>query len=139
MNNDLKDILSNSNKDIDNQQLLAYLSDQLSKSNKHEVEKTMADDDFMNDAIEGLQQIDRKKNIAIHLEELQASLQKQLAKNAKRKKRRWQDNPQAYLITVILIVLLLICFVVIKKHLDNRTTQQQLIHPSTATSSVNRK
>ena len=58
MNNDLKDILSNSNKDIDNQLLLAYLSDELSKSNTHEVEKTMADDPFMNDAIEGLQQID---------------------------------------------------------------------------------
>ena len=43
MNNDLKDILSNSNKDIDNQQLLAYLSHQLSKSNTHEVEKSMAD------------------------------------------------------------------------------------------------
>ena len=107
MNNDLKDILSNSNKDIDNQQLLAYLSDQLSKSNMHEVEKTMADDAFMNDAIEGLQQIDSKKNIPIHLEELQAGLQKQLAKNAKRKKRRWQDNPQVYLITIVLIVLLL--------------------------------
>ena len=138
MNNDLKDILSNSNKDIDNQQLLAYLSDQLSKSNMHEVEKTMADDAFMNDAIEGLQQIDSKKNIPIHLEELQAGLQKQLAKNAKRKKRRWQDNPQVYLITIVLIVLLLICFVVIKKYLDNRTSHQKLPHQST-TYSVNRK
>ena len=138
MSNNLKDILSNSNKDIDNQQLLAYLSDQLSKSNMHEVEKTMADDAFMNDAIEGLQQIDSKKNIPIHLEELQASLQKHLAKSAKRKKRRWQDNPQVYLLTIILIVLILICFVVIKKHLDNRTNQQQQLHQST-TSSVYRK
>ncbi len=138
MNNDLKDILSNSNKDIDNQQLLAYLSDQLSKSNVHEVEKNMADDPFMNDAIEGLQQIDNKKNIPIHLEELQASLQKQLAKNAKRKKRRWQDNPQTYVITIIVIVLILICYVVIKKHLDNRTGQQQLPQQPT-TSSINRK
>ncbi len=138
MNNDLKDILSNSNKDIDNQQLLAYLSDQLSKSNIHEVEKTMLDDAFMNDAIEGLQQIDNKKNIPLHLEELQASLQKQLAKNAKRKKRRWQDNPQTYLITIIVIVLILICFVVIKKHLDNRSNQQQLPHQTT-TSFINRK
>ena len=138
MNNDLKDILSNSNKDVDNQQLLAYLSDELSKSNTHEVEKTMADDPFMNDAIEGLQQIDNKKNIPIHLAELQASLQKQLAKNAKRKKRRWQDNPQTYLITIIVIVLILICFVVIKKYLDTSTNQQQLPQQST-TSSINRK
>lgn len=138
MNNDLKDILSNSNKDIDNQQLLAYLSDQLSKSNIHEVEKTMADDAFVNDAIEGLQQIDNKKSIPLHLEELQASLQNQLAKNGKRKKRRWQDNPQTYLITIIVIVLILICYVVIKKHLDNRAIQQQLPLQST-TSSINRK
>ena len=138
MNNDLKDILSNSNKDVDNQQLLAYLSDELSKSNTHEVEKTMADDPFMNDAIEGLQQIDNKKNIPIHLAELQASLQKQLAKNAKRKKRRWQDNPQTYLITIIVIVLIFICFLVIKKYLDTSTNQQQLPQQST-TSSINRK
>ena len=138
MNNDLKDILSNSNKDIDNQQLLAYLSDQLSKSNIHEVEKTMADDPFINDAMEGLQQIDNKKNIPIHLEELQVSLQKQLAKNAKRKKRPWQDNPQTYLITIIVIVLILICFVVIKKQIDSRNIQQHLPQQRT-TSSINRK
>lgn len=138
MDNDLKDILSNSNKDIDNQQLLAYLSNQLSKSNIHEVEKTMADDAFINDAIEGLQQFDNKKNIPIQLEELQASLQKHLAKNAKRKKPRWQDNPQTFLITIIVIILILICFVVIKKHLDKRTNQQQLPHQTT-TSFINRK
>lgn len=125
MDNDLKDILSNSNKDIDNQQLLGYLSDQLSKANSHEVEKSMADDAFINDAVEGLQQMDNKKNIPLHLEELQTSLQKQLAKNNKRKKRRFKDNPQVYLNIIIVIVLLLICFVVIKKYLDNRKPQQQ--------------
>ena len=41
MNNDLKDILSNSNKDIDNQQLMDYLSNQLSKADSHEIEKNM--------------------------------------------------------------------------------------------------
>ena len=64
MRNDLKDILSNSNKDIDNQQLMDYLSNQLSSADTHEVEESMTDDEFMNDAVEGLQQIANKKKHA---------------------------------------------------------------------------
>jgi hypothetical protein len=60
MSNDLKNILSNSNKDIDNQQLMDYLSNQLSESKMHEVERSMADDAFINDAVEGLQQVENK-------------------------------------------------------------------------------
>ena len=51
MNNDLKDILSNSNKDIDNKHLMDYLSNQLSQEESHAIEKKMAEDEFMNDAV----------------------------------------------------------------------------------------
>ena len=52
MNDDLLNILSNSNKDIDNQRLMDYLSGKLTEKERHEVEKMMAGDDFMNDAVE---------------------------------------------------------------------------------------
>ncbi len=39
MDDDLLNILSNSNKDIDNQKLMDYLSDKLSAEEKHEFEK----------------------------------------------------------------------------------------------------
>jgi len=123
MKNELKNILSNSNKDIDNQELLGYLSNQLTNAESHKIEQQMADDEFMNDAIEGLQQINDKKNIPIHLEELYAGLQKQVAKKNERKKRRWKDNPQTYFIILFIIILIMICFIVIKKITDTHKQQ----------------
>jgi zona occludens toxin (predicted ATPase) len=123
MNKDLKNILSNSNKDIDNQELLSYLSNQLSKTQSHSIEQQMADDEFMNDAIEGLQQISDQKNIPVHLEELYAGLQKQVAKKNDKKKRRWKDNPQIYLIIIIVILMIMIGFIVIKKINEARNNQ----------------
>ena len=57
MSDELKDILSNLNKDIEQQKLLDYLNKKLSAGESHELEKQMADDEFMNDAVEGLEEI----------------------------------------------------------------------------------
>ena len=57
MNKDLLNILANSNKDIDNQQLMDYLSGKLSGEDLHELERSMAGDEFLNDAVEGLQKV----------------------------------------------------------------------------------
>jgi len=120
MSDQLKDILSNSNKDIDNQKLMQYLKEQLNAEERHEVEKNMTDDPFMNDAMEGLQQFDKNKNIADYVSQLHEDLQKQLAKKKKRKeKRRWKDQPWVYLTIVIILLLLIICFVVVKKYMEH--------------------
>ena len=60
---ELKDILSDSNKDIDNQKLMDYLSGQLTAEERHDMEKEMADSPFVNDAVEGLEEIKDKKNV----------------------------------------------------------------------------
>lgn len=126
MSNDLKDILSNSNKDIDNQQLMDYLSNHLSQPQQHDVEQAMNDDDFMNDAVEGLQQMKDNKNIAAYVEQLNHELNRQVAKNKKRKeKRRLKDSPYTYLVIVIFLVLMVICFVMVKKYIDTRTTSTE--------------
>ncbi len=119
MNNNLKNILSNSNKDIDNQQLMDYLSNQLSKAHSHEIEKNMADDEFMNDAVEGLQKIESKKDMQAYVEQLNNDLHKQIAKHKSRiEKRRLKDQPYTYVAIIIILILLIISFVVLKKHLD---------------------
>jgi hypothetical protein len=119
MTDDLKNILSNSNKDIDNQQLMDYLRKQLSKADNHEVEKNMADDEFMNDAVEGLQNFDTKKDVQAYIIELHNELQKQLLKKKKRKdKHRIKDQPWVYLAILIILILLILCFVVVKKYLE---------------------
>ena len=126
MSNELKDILSNSNKDIDNQQLMDYLSSHLNKPSEHELEKTMLDDPFVNDAVEGLQQMPGNKNINAYVEQLNEDLNKQIAKNKKRReKRRLKDSPYTYLTIIILLVLLIICFVVVKKNMDAKKKQLQ--------------
>ena len=116
MSDDLKDILSNSNKDIDNQQLMDYLANQLSKAQTHEVEANMAEDPFLNDAVEGLQQIDKKENIGNYTIQLNQELQKVIAKNKKaREKRRWKDSPTIYLVIISILLLLVLCFFLLKK------------------------
>lgn len=126
MNNELKNILSNSNKDIDNQKLMDYLSGKLSAEEKHEVEKQMNDSDFVNDAVEGLQDIKNKKDLSFLVEQLNADLHKQLDKKKKRKlKRALKDQPWVYITIILILFLIIIGFIVIKKHLDNQKVQSQ--------------
>ncbi len=127
MNNDLINILSNSNKDIDNQKLMDYLSDKLSAEEKHEMEKSMVDSAMLNDAVEGLQQFENKKNLTSYAEQLNDDLYKHLQKKIKRKeKRRLKDQPLFYFAIVIILLLIIIAFIVIKKQLDSDKHQSYL-------------
>ncbi|MBC7628551.1 hypothetical protein [Ferruginibacter sp.] len=117
MNNDLKDILSNSNKDIDNQQLMDYLSHHISQADMHELEKSMAEDDFINDAVEGLQEIKPTKNLQIYVEQLNKDLQKQVIKNKSRRlKRRIKDQPYTYFAIILILLLVIIGYIVLKRN-----------------------
>ena len=118
MTDDLKNILPDNNNEIDNKQLMDYLRNQLNKADVHEVEKNMSDDEFVNDAVEGLQNFDAKKDIQTYVTQLQDDLQKQLSKKKKRKdKRKIKEQPWVYLAIVIILLLLVLCFIVIKKQL----------------------
>lgn len=116
MSNELKDILGNSNKDIDNQQLMAYLQQQLEKEEAHKVEEAMSDDPFMNDAMEGLQQMSDKQNIAGYVDQLNRDLQKKLEKKKQRKlKRRLANQDWVYFAIILMLVLCSIAYYIIKK------------------------
>jgi anti-sigma factor RsiW len=118
MSDDLKDILSNLNKDIEQDKLLDYLNKKLSASEAHELEKQMADDEFMNDAVEGLENFKNKKDLSSLVEQLNNDLKKQTAKKKLRKeKRKLKEQPWLYITLVILLLLVIVCYVVIKKYL----------------------
>ena len=119
MSNDLKDILSNLNKDIEQEKLLDYLNKKLSAADAHEVEKQMADDAFMNDAVEGLEQFKNKKNLTLLVEQLNNDLKKQTAKKKlKKEKRKLRDQPWLYFTLVLLLLLVVIGYVLVKKFLN---------------------
>ncbi|MEP7252084.1 MAG: hypothetical protein ABI683_06880 [Ginsengibacter sp.] len=120
MNDDLLNILSNSNKDIDNQKLMDYLSDKLSAEEKYNLEKAMIDSEMMNDAVEGLDGFKDKKDVNALVEQLNTNLKKQLEKKKSKKlARRIKDLPWLYLTIVLILVIILIAFLIIKKSLDS--------------------
>lgn len=137
MSDNLKDILNNSNKDIDNQKLMDYLSQQLSKQDSHELEKMMADDEFTNDAVEGLEQFSNVKKIPLSVDELNRQLQKQIAKNkGRRQKRKMKEQPWVYFAIILLLLLAIISYVILKKRMDNnppvnKPVAAQTIHLTT--------
>lgn len=133
MSDNFKNILNNSNKDISSQQLMEYLRNQLSKDEAHSIEQQMADDEFVNDAIEGLQTVQEPNKIPLHLAELNQHLQQQLTKNNDRKKRRWKDNPLNYLYIAVLLMLLIVSFFALKKMMKKQ------IHTPTAQMVVTKK
>jgi anti-sigma factor RsiW len=115
MNNNLLNILSNSNKDIDNQKLMDYLSGQLPEKEKQEVEQWMADNDFADEAMEGLQQFKQPKDLQVYVDALHRDLKKHLReKKTRREKRKIKEAPWVYLTLFILLLLLILAYVVIK-------------------------
>jgi len=123
MSDELLNILSNGNKDIDNQKLMDYLAGKLSEAESHEFEKSMMDSEIVNDAIEGLEKFKNKKDLSVLADQLNANLKKQLEKKKSKKiKRKIKDLPWLYLSIVLILIIILISFFIIKKHLDDEKT-----------------
>lgn len=116
MSDELKNILSNLNKDIEQEKLLQYLNDHLSDAEQHELEKQMNDDAFMSDAMEGLQEVKNKKAIPSYVQELNADLKKQIHKNKQRRNKKG-ILPQYwnYISIIVLLALAVIAWFIIKK------------------------
>jgi anti-sigma factor RsiW len=116
MSSDLLNILSNSNKDIDNQKLMDYISGKLSGKDKHEVEQWMVDNNFESEALEGLQMIEDKKDLELYVSQLNKDLNKYLQlKKQRRDRKKIKEIPWSYLAIVVVLVLIIIAYVVIQK------------------------
>jgi hypothetical protein len=74
MKDNLKDILSNLNPDIDQETLLLYLQGKLSAEKQHELEMQMLDNNFETDALEGLQTLSNAQNVSYLVEQLNRDL-----------------------------------------------------------------
>ena len=116
MNEDLLNILSNSNKEIDNQKLMDYLSDKLSADEKHEFEKTLVDSKLESDAVDGLANIKNTKKTLELADQLNRNLHIQLQKKKSAKeKRRLKDFPWLYFAIILLIIIVVMAFFVVWK------------------------
>jgi anti-sigma factor RsiW len=102
---------------IDQQKLLAYLEGKLSEEEKHEVEKLMADSDFINEAIEGLENMKDKQKIATVLYELNNTLAKRIhQRRSSRFKNKFPDLTLAIVATITILLLILLAFIIYKMY-----------------------
>jgi hypothetical protein len=92
-----------------------YLSGKLSGKDKHELERLMADNDLLNDAVEGLEKFHDKKDVQTYVEQLNASLQKSLQKKRQRReKRRLKDQPWPYVAVILILAICLITYYLVR-------------------------
>ncbi len=116
MSDNLLDILSSNNKDIDNQKLMDYISGKLSAEAKHEVEKWMADNPFFNEAVEGLQQAGGEKNVQASVDQINRQLARTInRKKIKKQKRTFPANTWTYMAIIIVLCLAVLIYLVISK------------------------
>lgn len=116
---DLKDIL-NEDDDLRDEDLLKYVQGDISKEDQHKVERQMADSDFVNDAMEGLQGVRNKRSIDQYVEELNRNLQKQVSTKKQRKqKRKLKDQPWIVITVVVVLTLCVLAYAVIRYHQKN--------------------
>jgi hypothetical protein len=117
MNKDLLNILSNSNKDIGNQQLMDYLAGKLPDDEKHEVEMQLDGNDFVNDAIEGLEHVKDKGNIDVFVDQLNRDLHKKLLRTKnKKQKRKLLQQRWVYAAIILILALIVSTWLMIVKY-----------------------
>ena len=106
--NDLINILSNSNKDIDNQKLMDYLSGKLSSKEKNEVEQWMMDNPFANEAMEGLGKVKTQQEIDSYVEQLNRKLSNYIDQKKKRRDKKKIKHLQGPMLAIIILLILVI-------------------------------
>ena len=115
MSNDLKNILSHLNKDIEQEKLIEYLNRKLTPEEQHELEAHLNDDPFMSDAMDGLSEMKGPDKIDLMVYQLNKDLKKQLDKKQKRKKTAIGEAPWLYYTVIILLIVAIVGYLVIKK------------------------
>lgn len=114
MQDDLLNILSNNNKDIDNQKMIDYINGKLSEEQKHEVEKWMADNPLFNDGIEGLQQAGSARS-ATAVEQINRQLRLHLQQRRRKKEPVFiSSNLWIYVAVLLIIILVVVGYLLIK-------------------------
>ena len=120
MSENLKDILSGLNPDIDQETLLLYLQGKLSAEEQHRVEKYMMDNEFDAEALEGLESFKDKRTISQFVGQLNRDLKKRTDKNKRmRQKLKFSLEPWIIIAIVLILVLAVLGYIVVRKQLGD--------------------
>ena len=87
--------------------ILNYLNNKLSEKERHAFEKLMLEDPFLNDAVEGLQNIENPETVDVLLNELDQQIQTNSGKKVSPGNTRWMMAVAAILIVAITSIVVL--------------------------------
>jgi hypothetical protein len=104
---DLKNIL-NTGPELNEDALKRYLNGTASAEERFEIENQMADEAFMNDAIEGLQNFKDPQLMDHYVNQINKEILVQTSKKKRRRIKRHIEDQNWTLISVILIIVLCI-------------------------------
>ena len=111
---DWKDILSDNNEQLSDEDLLKYLDNNTPEKEKYAIEKKLVATSFESDAIDGLQQIKNPERIKNHVNQLNQKLHQQLhTKKHKKQKRNIKDFQWIILAIIILLFICIMGYLVI--------------------------
>lgn len=102
---DWNDILKNE-EELNEQELIKYLEGNPSAEERYAIEKQMAESDFINDAVEGLQQFHHPTKLIALRDQLNKQLRIETRKKAKKTKIR-KIKDQQWLVFAVLAILTL--------------------------------
>lgn len=102
---ELNNIWSNED-ELSEEELVNYIKQNSPDDDSHFVEEKMIDDPFLNDAVEGLQQVTDKEKISAHINDLHKNLQQQIVKSKQKKEKRKIKDLNWIVFAVILILAL---------------------------------
>ena len=115
MNPNLKNILKHLKPAPQEEELLRYLNKELSADEQHEVEEYLIDDNFYEDAVEGLEMVSKDTDISGLVSDLNKNLDQQLKKKNKRKIREVPAQTWPVISVIVILILVVIAYIIIKK------------------------
>jgi len=123
---DITNILQDDD-NINEDQLKKYLSGNISREERYEVEKKMAGSEFVNDAVEGLQELSSHQKLDEYVNHLNKNLHHYLTGKKEIKEKR-KIKEFSWIIAAVLIILLLclLAYVVIKMQRDKQIQRNSI-------------
>lgn len=115
MKANLKNILKHLKPAPEQQELLKYINKELNDAAQHDVEDYINDDEFYDDAVEGLQQVSKETNLTELMQNLNQHLDKQLKSKPKKRLKKIPNQTWAIVSVLLILILMVLAFFIIKK------------------------
>lgn len=119
MADELTDILSSDENEITEEQLIKYVSGELSGEEKHLVEKAILNSALIQDAVEGLQQSGDKEKLEQIKRHLGSDIRRIIGRRKEKSKRRKIRELNWVIIFIVIVLLLVfIAFVLVRSGIE---------------------